>query len=105
MSKKVLLHALLDALITAVYIVGVSFFIFNLEEIFSLIEGDSVFAPMVMLLTFVVSAAITGFSVFGKPIMWYLDGKKKEALSLLVWTLGFLLVTTLLIFLFVFSFA
>jgi len=42
-----------------------------------------------MLLLLVISVAITGFAVFGKSIMWYLDGKKKEAPSLLFLTIGF----------------
>jgi uncharacterized membrane protein len=49
---------------------------------------DTVFMPMAMLMLFVFSAAVTSGLVLGRPIMWYLDGKKKEAIHLLVSTLS-----------------
>ena len=59
----------------------------------------TVFIPISMLMLFVFSAGFTGFLVFGRPIMWYLDGKKKEATSLLFYTLGILLLLTIVVFL------
>lgn len=50
---------------------------------------DTVLVPILMLLVF--SASVTGGLIFGRPVLWYLDGKKKETFSLLI--------TTLLIFL------
>jgi len=45
-----------------------------------------------MLLVLVFSAALTGILIFGRPAIWYLDGKKSEALFLLFYTLGALLI-------------
>ena len=53
-----------------------------------------------MLMLFVFSAAFTGTLVLGRPIVWYLNGKKREALSLLFYTLGVFLAITLIAFLF-----
>jgi hypothetical protein len=52
--------------------------------------NNTFLAPIAMLLLFVFSAALTGFLVFGQPAILYLDGKKKEALTLLGYTLGIL---------------
>ena len=70
---------------------------FSLQNLFSE-KKDVIIIPMAMLLLFVSSAGITGFLVFGKPVMLYIDGKKREAVSLLVYTFGILLLTTILFF-------
>lgn len=56
------------------------------------------FIPIFMLMLFVFSAALTGTLFFGKPIMWYIDGKKKEALSLLAYTFGAFFIIGILVF-------
>ena len=56
------------------------------------------FAPFAILMLFVLSAAIVGMLVFGKPALWYLDGKKKEAVRLALYTVGWLCVIVLLTF-------
>lgn len=73
-------------------------FIFSLQAFQQ--EPDTIIIPMAMLMLFVCSAAITGFLVFGKPMMRYIDGKKKEAISLLTYTLGMLFIITIIFFLF-----
>ena len=93
---KTIKRAFIDSFGTAVYIVLVVFFIFSLQ-IFSE-KKDVIIIPIAMLLLFVSSASITGFLVFGKPAMLYLDGKKKEALSLLGYTFGMLAIFTILFF-------
>jgi hypothetical protein len=57
-----------------------------------------IIVPMAMLLLFVCSAAITSFLVFGKPVMLYIDGQKKEAVSLLAYTLGIMALITIVLF-------
>jgi mannose/fructose/N-acetylgalactosamine-specific phosphotransferase system component IIC len=61
---------------------------------------DKTAIPIAMLLLLVCSAAITGFLVFGKPVMLYIDGNKKEAISLLGYTLGILVIITIIAFVF-----
>lgn len=94
--NKIIKQALINSISTAVYIILVVSFIFSLQK-FQILEG-TVFIPIAMLLLFVSSAGITGTLVLGKPIMLYLDGKKKEAVSLLGYTLGILLTMTALAF-------
>ena len=93
---KIINRAIIDAVGTALYIILVVSFIFSLQ-MFSEKE-DIIIIPIAMLLLFVCSAAITGFLVFGKPVMLYLDGKKREAVSLLGYTIGMLVLLTLISF-------
>lgn len=91
MNREIIKNAIINAGITVLYIVLVASFLTRAETIFEeSVPKDTVLIPIIMLLIFVVSAAITGFTVVGKPLMWYLDGKKKEALSLLGSTIFFL---------------
>lgn len=73
-----------------VYIALISFLMFNTKTIFN--GQDNFLAPLFMLLLFVVSAAITGMLVLGKPILLYLDGLKKEAFFLFFATLWWLVI-------------
>lgn len=95
---NILKKAFLNAIGTAGYVVVVVLFIFSLQAFQQ--KPDTIIIPMAMLMLFVCSVAITGFLVFGKPIMWYIDGKKKEAIFLLTHTLGMLFIITIVFFLF-----
>lgn len=95
MKKAVFTQALLNAALTALYIVGIALFFFYASQMFGP-DGKSPLIPVMMLLLFVSSAAITGFLVLGRPILWYLDGRKSDALSLLGSTIGILLVLAIL---------
>ena len=95
---KIITRAFIDSVGTAAYIILVVSFIFSLKS-FPEIE-DNIIIPIAMLLLFVCSAAITGFLVFGKPVMLYTDGKKREAVSLLGYTLGILVLITIISFIF-----
>lgn len=99
MKAPILKFAALNAFGTALYIAGVSALMFNAERIFGGGPDETVLIPIAMLLLFVLSASITGSLVLGRPILWYLDGKKKEAVSLLMATLSFLAAITLIAFL------
>lgn len=46
--------------------------------------------PVFMLLLFVISATVMGLLVLGKPIMMYLSGQKKEAVTFLIATVGWM---------------
>ena len=93
-------HALTHALATVAYIALVASFMFYAPKLFGPDGGENatVLIPIGMLLLFVVSAAITGSLVFGRPVMWYLDGKKKEAVTLAAETVGALFVIMLIVF-------
>ncbi len=87
--------AFLHAIATAAYVVLVgSFLFYGSQRAFG--QADTAIVPIAMLLLFVFSAAFTGFALFGRPVLWYLDGKKKEALALLFRTLGIFFIITLI---------
>jgi hypothetical protein len=57
-------------------------------------DGDKVFggqntflSPVLFLLLFVFSVLVCGLLVLGKPLKFYIDGRKKEAVSLLFYSL------------------
>jgi hypothetical protein len=87
--------ALINASVTALYIVAVSLFMYwgGSNKIG---QRATVFIPIAFLMLFVFSAAFTGFFVFGKPTLMYLDGKKKEAVTLIGYTLTILFGYTIL---------
>lgn len=60
---------------------------------------DTILIPIGMLVLFVFSAALTGYLFLGNSILLYLEGKKKEAVSLIAWTFVFLFVIAIIIFL------
>ncbi len=79
--------ALLDALGTALYTGVISWVMNNGERFF----GQSrVFGPVAFLLLFILSASVTGSLVLGRPILMYLENKKREAVSVFIYTLVFL---------------
>lgn len=99
MNKSILKLAGLHALGTALYVVLVALFLNGLSIIFRGKPDNEILAPIAMLLLFVLSASITGSLVLGRPILWYLDGKKKDAITLFVATIGFLFLLTVIAFL------
>lgn len=98
MKNPVLKYAALNSVGTALYIALIVCFFTMAPYILGENVEDTFLIPVAMLLLFVLSASVTGSLVLGRPILWYLDGKKKEAVSLLVATLGFLFVITASVF-------
>jgi len=96
MKNDIIKHAFINASLTALYIIGISSFLFYVSRFFD--SPNTVLIPIMMLSLFVFSAALTGSLIFGRPILWYLEGKKEEAVFLLIYTLGIFLIITLLIF-------
>lgn len=70
----------------------------NAERLFSDGKPDSALAPIGILLLLVTSAATMGMLIFGKPLMLYIDGKKREGVTMAVCTIGQLAAFTLLFF-------
>ena len=77
------------------YVVAVAWFLSNAQNIFG--QADGFIVPIFMLLLLIISASVTGLLVFGKPIMLYMEGLKKEAFIFLFSTLGWLVIFVLLI--------
>lgn len=95
--KKTFKYALLNATAIVLYICVIASFFYYAENIFGKTDPKTVLLPIMMLTLFVFSAALTGVLMFGRPIMWYLDGKKKEALTLLTSTLTIFLIVLVLL--------
>ena len=96
MKNPIIKIAGLNALATTAYVAAVVSFISYAPK--TIDQKDTVLLPIVMLLLFILSAAITGSLVIGRPILWYMDGKKKEAVTLLIATIAALFVITLVTF-------
>lgn len=85
-KSKLILYALMDAAATVGYTIFIGWFLFGLPK------GpiNSLWGPVAMLLLFIVSAAVAGGLVLGRPALLYLDGNKKDAVKLFVYTIAFL---------------
>jgi hypothetical protein len=101
MNREILKYSLIGAGITTAWILIVVSIIFNAEALFSdRVPEDNLLIPVVMLHVFVISAAVTSMGVFGRPLMWYLDGRKKDAVMLAIYTIVLLVIAGLLILIF-----
>ena len=93
--NKLIKRSFLNALGTGLYIVLLITLGLNGEKLFGTINNN--FAPIAFLLTFVTSASITSGLVLGKPILMYLDGQKKDAVKLFIYTVAWLALVTIII--------
>jgi hypothetical protein len=96
--RNITKYALLNALGASLYVILVASFIYSMSNGF-LGNVNTIFIPIAMLMLFVFSAAFTGILILGRPVIWYLDGKKKEAVYLLFYTLFIFFIITLIAFL------
>ncbi len=96
MKHNIIKHAALNAITTALYVAAIGSFLFYAPKIFGPANAHTALVPIVLLLLLVFSAALTGLLIFGRPILWYLEGKKQEAVSLLIATLGIFLIITII---------
>jgi len=58
----------------------------NAEKIFG--AKNNYLTAIIILLLFILSALVTASLVLGRPVLYYLDGKKNEAIKLLFYTIG-----------------
>ncbi len=93
-TTAIVKQAAYNALATTAYVTFIGAFLSYVPRFFG--KHDTALIPVVMLLLLVCSAGLTGSLVFGQPILWYIDGKKKEAFHLLRATLGILFCITML---------
>lgn len=87
-KQKIWQIAFLNSFLTALYIALVAIFLNYANQLFG--PADSVFGSMAVLVLLVLSAAIVGTLVLGRPLMFFLDGQKKVAVQVLLYTLGLL---------------
>ncbi len=94
MDKKLLRFASINSLLVLIYVMAVAFLMSNADKIFG--AQDNSWTPVAVLMLLVLSAAIVGSLVFARPVMMFLDGAKKEAVKLLMYTIGCLAVLTII---------
>lgn len=75
-NKNLVLTSFAHGIITVAYIILVSWIMFNGEKWFG--KTTNFWGPFAMILLFVLSAAIVGYFVVGKPIQLYIDNQKKK---------------------------
>ncbi|OGD67554.1 hypothetical protein A3F08_00810 [Candidatus Berkelbacteria bacterium RIFCSPHIGHO2_12_FULL_36_9] len=92
--NKILKTSLFNALGVAVYVGIVALLMENGLQLFGNLSGVS--GIFVFLMLFVISAAVCGSLVFGKPVLMYLDGEKKEAVRLLTKTIAWLVLIVII---------
>jgi hypothetical protein len=78
-----------------VYVGGVSLLIMNGDKLFG--QAQNFWGPVLFLLLFVFSALVTGLLVLGRPIWLYLEKEKKEAVRLLLYTVGWLFIMLVMV--------
>ena len=94
---KIVKYATINALSIALYVTILVLSVFYLGKPLQN-HPDTILIPIGMLTLLVFSAALTGTLMLGRPIIWYLEGKKKEALQLLMCTMLILLIITIIVF-------
>ena len=100
MPKDIFKHASLNAIGTAIYVVLVASFLFYVPKALGLNDtADTVLTPILMLSLLVFSVALVGTLIFGRPVLWYLDGRKKDSITLLFYTLGVFFLIIMIAFL------
>ena len=97
-NKDLIFHSLGHAILVFLYISGVAWLLFNAQKLFS--PGRNFLAPVFMLLLFVLSATIVGTLVLGRPAVLYFDGSKSLAFRFFGYTLAWIFIITLIVFLF-----
>jgi len=102
-DKKLIKRSLIHGIAVFSYIVLIVWLLSNITSWFG--EDDrGILAPVLILSIFVISALITGSLVLGKPLMLYLDGKKKDAVKMVFYTgLTILLIVICVFIIFAFT--
>lgn len=84
-NKKLFYYGALHSLGVLAYVSLVALFMDNAQKIFG--KNDNLIIGVIMLLIFILSALITGSLVLGRPILYYLEGQKREGVRLLLYTM------------------
>lgn len=91
-DKEILRGSLVNSFLVYIYVILVATLMWKGDTIFGAMNQPLGVATFLMLFT--ISAGIVGTLILGKPLMLYLDGKKKEGVATLLSTLLILLILT-----------
>ena len=95
-STNIAVHSLGHALLVFLYTAGVAWLLFHGEQLFGRVHNF--WAPVGLLLLFVLSANIVGTLVLGRPVLLYFNDKKTEALRFFGYTIAWIFVITVIVF-------
>ena len=95
-DKHIAKRSLTYAALALLYVGIVTTVMRNAQRLFGP-DGNSQLGTIVFLLLLVVSASTMGLLIFGKPVMLYIDGKKREAVMMAACTIGWLAAFTFLL--------
>ena|SRR3989304_7481821 len=84
-KSKLILWSFVHSAGTFIYIILVSLVMINGGKIFG--QADNLWGGIIILMLFVFSALIVGLLMLGRPIIFYLNGLKKEGIQLLIYTM------------------
>lgn len=90
MRKKLVSQSFFFALGEGVYIFLVALLMRSAADLVP--KDPSVLGPVLFLMLFVFSAAVSGALILGKPVLLYMEGKRREALEFFGFTMGWLFV-------------
>ena len=96
LDKNHAVHSLGHSVLVLIYVSLVAFVMNHGQQWFG--KTDTAWTPVAVLMLFVLSAAVVGTLVLGRPAILYLDGRKKEALQFFGFTVGWLFVLTVIVF-------
>lgn len=94
MNNNLVKTAVLQSLGVVAYATLVAILMTNGNTLFG--QMNTVLAGVSFLMLFILSVAVVVSLVVVKPLMLYLDAKKKEAIALLIYTISTLFVFTLI---------
>ena len=95
MRKKLIGLSFFFALGEGIYIFLVALVMRNANQLFG--NQPGILPIIAFLILFVLSAAVSGALILGKPTLLYLEGKKREALTFFGFTLGWMFVFFLIL--------
>lgn len=90
-TKDLLLSAFLHALCVFAYVLLIAWVMFNAPSFFAKLT-PAFLGPAAFLILFIISASLTAWLVLGRPIHYFMENKKKEAVNMLMYTLAWLAV-------------
>jgi len=98
MSKNPIINALSAS---AYIIIGVTVMTFVSQALRN--KPDTFFAPIVFLSLLTLSVAVMAYLFFYQPVMLFIEGKKKDAVSFFVKTVGIFAAITMVALILLFS--
>jgi hypothetical protein len=94
--SKIIIYSFLHALGIMAYAVVVLYVMDRIESAAYSFTTQT-FSALPFLLLIILSAGVVGSLIFVRPLHLYLSSFKKEGIYFLIWTLGFLLLITVLV--------